>query len=179
MKIQGLFNLLSCSTDQDRRRIRSLSSYLPAVYLGQLLVLGGSSQAGLHCARRMTTVSSWAFREQEGRLAALSQHLSEFVPPPRKAACLASPCAQLSHPPKPTGTPRRAISPSEGLLRPRVARAQEANRSFLSRISFPPHLHFLSGREGRFLTARIEGPLSEVGPLRANGTSLPARPSLY
>jgi hypothetical protein len=36
-------------------------------------------------------------------------------------------------------------------------------------------LHFLSGREGRSLTARIEGPLSEVGPLRANGASLPAR----
>ena len=28
---------------------------------------------------------------------------------------------------------------------------------------------------GRSLTARIEGPLSEVGPLRANGTSHPAR----
>ena len=107
----------------------SLSSYQPAVYLGQPLVPGGSSQAGLHCAHRTSTVSPCAFCEQEGRLAALSSPLSSFISPPREGGLFGLPCAQLSHPPthwqifftRPPSDcfaidfPGRAISPSEGL----------------------------------------------------------------
>jgi hypothetical protein len=125
------------------------------------------------------------------------------------------------------GLPLRAFN--EGLLRPRVARAQKINRLhphsapgavghtdflialFLSAgggLAEPPQLRasnehcfivrvlraketnrplyscsgifslrtlHLAGGMGRSLTARIEGPLSEVGPLRANGASHPAR----
>ena len=57
--------------------------------------------------------------------------------------CQGSPnCAHFFHPP--TGTPRRAISPSEGSPRPRGARAREVikllqspNRPFLEAISPP------------------------------------------
>ena len=53
------------------------------------------------------------------RLRASNEH-SEKVPPslptfsPKRAGCLISHCAQLPHPP-PNGTPRRAMSPCEGL----------------------------------------------------------------
>jgi hypothetical protein len=78
------------------------------------------------------------------------------------------------------GLPLRASN--EGLLRPRVARAQETNSPLhsLSGYLLFHIFHLSAGGMGRSLTARIEGPLSEVGPLRANGTSHSARtfPSL-
>ncbi len=43
-----------------------------------------SSQAGLHCAHRTSTVSSCVFCAQEGRLAALPSHLSSFISPSRE-----------------------------------------------------------------------------------------------
>ena len=121
----------------------------------------GVAKAALYCAHRTSTVSPCAFCEQEGRLAALSSHLSELVFPPHEGVLDRSLTARIegAHPirahsaserdrpavpplpfscfracfyfslegglfglplratfsPAPTGTPRRAISPGEGL----------------------------------------------------------------
>src|SRR5437773_1144929 len=96
----------------------------------------------LNCAHRTSTVSSCAFCEQEGHLAAPSLSLqARSLPLKGSAAWLILYCARrttfiyLNDPSKlartpftrggPIGLPLRASN--EGLLRPRVARAQETN----------------------------------------------------
>ena len=93
-------------------------------------------RAHFHRARSASKKGTWL----------LSSHLSKPVSPSLRGRPAWAPTARnyLTRPP--IGTPRRAISPSEGLLRPRIARAQEANRPHYlpSRISFPPTPPFLS-----------------------------------
>ena len=107
----------------------------------------GSRQTVLHCAHRATTVSSWGLCEQEGwsggspfpsQGARSGSTGPAWVPPAYSSSSLVIPFGGgwpdwsltarnfLTRPP--TGTPRRAISPGEGLRRPRVAQAQEINR---------------------------------------------------
>ena len=72
-------------------RARAFRFFLP--------LLKGVAQAALYCAHRTSTVSSCAFCEQEGRLAALSSHLSLHAPPflSRVAWIGSSPRASREH----------------------------------------------------------------------------------
>jgi len=100
------------------RRAISPSEGLPILYA----LCKGVAKAALYCAYRATTVSSWGLCEQKGHLAVPSFHHSlSFISPSQQGGLF--------------GLPLRASN--EGLLRPRVARAQETNRLLCPALDCP------------------------------------------